>query len=76
MKCSCCETEWPKFSEQAVAVELRGHCMACESKYGFHDSLAWTDGMWEEIPRVANSRWSSHIAGSFHEFLGTVAGTP
>lgn len=72
MKCSCCATDWPMFSEQAVAVELRSHCMACESKYRFQDSLPWTDGMWEEISRVAESKKSAHIAGSFDQFLGAL----
>jgi len=72
MKCPKCETDWPDMCGQAVAVELEGHCFACEAKAGPESS--WHPYQHDRIASVSQRRQAEHIAGGFMAYLDAVQG--
>ena len=69
MKCPSCERDYQILTEQALAVEKWGHCIACEVRYRFEDSPRKTSDEWEEISMTANNMRCAHIAAEFDKFL-------
>ena len=69
MECPNCNKDWPYLSEQQVAVELKGHCEACEINCSFQDCIEWNREDWDRIRNVGMLRREMHIDTNFHQCL-------
>jgi len=74
MECPNCNKDWPYLSEQQIAVEIKGRCMACEINHNFEGSTIWSFDDWENIRNVAMLRKGMHIATNFNQYLVSAGG--